>query len=224
MLSPQAYFKKASSILAEAGRPEIAEKQEAYMRNQFLFYGIKAPTFMPIYKKLFKEEGKFTGEELKTFARLCYDADYRELHYLAVEMVQQEVKKQDKDFIHFLTEMITQNSWWDTVDWISKLVGFHFIRFPDLIIPTTRAWMDSDNIWLQRVAIIFQRYKNYPTNEKLLFRYILEVADSKEFFLQKAAGWALRDHSKIHPEHVRQFLKDHPELSSLTKREASKYI
>ena len=58
------------------------------MRNQFDFYGMKAPTWVPIAKKYLKDPGSFQGEDLKKFTRLCFDEDRREVHYFAIEMVQ----------------------------------------------------------------------------------------------------------------------------------------
>ena len=84
--------------------------------------------------------------------------------------------------------------------------------------------MNSENIWLQRIAVIFQRYKKYPTDWDLLQKYILRRADSTAFFIQKAAGWALRDYSKIDAAAVIDFVAAHPELSNLTKREALKWL
>ena len=223
-ISPALYLQKASMILSEAGVHEVAEKQSAYMRNKFPFYGVTAPQTKPLFKELFKNYGKFTDEALIEFVRLCFENEYREIHYFGILMVEKQIKKQKADFSHFLEEMIITNAWWDSVDWISKMVGIHFSRFPQQIKPVTRRWMDSENIWLQRVAIIFQRYKNYPTDEALLYQYILELKSSQEFFIQKAAGWALRDHSKENPSSVHNFIKKHPELSSLTIREASKYL
>ncbi len=52
---------------------------------------------------------------------------------------------------------------------------------------------------------------------------IRRVADSKEFFLRKACGWALRQHARVHPAHVRSFVKKNA-LSGLTVREAMKHL
>ncbi len=46
---------------------------------------------------------------------------------------------------------------------------------------------------------------------------------SKEFFIQKAIGWALREYSKTNPESVAHFIKT-TELAPLSRREGSKYI
>jgi 3-methyladenine DNA glycosylase AlkD len=103
-------------------------------------------------------------------------------------------------------------------------VGIHFQRFPHLIQPITERWMASGNMWLQRVCIIFQLKYKTKTDYELLAKYILAVADSKEFFLRKAAGWALRDSSRHNPTFVVDFVGKNPHLSPLTKREALRLL
>lgn len=224
MLTPSTYLAKLKTALSQAGDPEYAEKQMAYMKNHFEFYGLNAAAWMGISKVIFKEEGMYTDARLKEFVRLCFEDDHREVHYIALQMVGKTLKKQDESFIEFLEELILKQSWWDSVDWISKFVSLHFQRFPKNIKPITGRWIESDNIWLQRMAIIFQRYKKYPTDWALLQKYILRRANSSEFFVQKAAGWALRDHSKIDAAAVVGFVEAHPELSNLTQREALKWL
>jgi 3-methyladenine DNA glycosylase AlkD len=140
-----------------------------------------------------------------------------------LETLQKVLKKHPQDCIYFLEELILTRSWWDTVDWVNKLVGLHFKRFPELIQPTIARWMDSGNIWLQRVCMIFQLTYKEKTDEALLFDCVRKLATSKEFFLQKGAGWALRQYGKIRPEAVQAFLVKHP-VSALTKREAMKSL
>jgi 3-methyladenine DNA glycosylase AlkD len=52
---------------------------------------------------------------------------------------------------------------------------------------------------------------------------IKKVSGSKEFFLQKACGWALRQHAKVNPKAVEKFLAKN-EVSNLTRREARKQL
>lgn len=196
----------------------------AYMRHQFEYYGLKAPEWVALSKQIFADKGIPEGENLKTLARLCMNDEYREVNYFALEMVQKVQKKQPEEFIDFFEELIITRSWWDTVDWLAKLVGIHFRRFPYLILPVTERWMASGNMWLQRVCLIFQLLYKEKTDAQLLFRYILELKDSKEFFIQKAAGWALRQYSKTDAEAVMAFIENHPELAPLTKREGLKWL
>ncbi len=63
----------------------------------------------------------------------------------------------------------------------------------------------SENIRLNRIALLFQLKYKLKTNSSQLFSYIRHCKDSEEFFIQKAAGWALREYSKRNGEAVGQF-------------------
>jgi 3-methyladenine DNA glycosylase AlkD len=223
MLDATEYYKLVRDTFREYGNPEIAQGQMKYMRHQFEYFGLKMPQWTALTKVLHQEQGLPEGEGLKQLARLCFADDHREMHYFALETVQKSLKKQAPDFIEFLEELILTRSWWDTVDWISKLVGIHFLRYPELIVPVTERWMDSGNFWLQRVCLIFQLAYKEKTNAELMFGYVRRIADSKEFFLQKGAGWALRQYSRTNPEAVRAFVEN-TRLAALTRREALRLL
>jgi len=219
----QRYYQQVRDRFRAHGKPDIAQGQMAYMRHQFEYFGLKMPAWMALTREIHKSLGLPDGQELIDLARLCFQDDHREMQYFAIETVQKMLKKQPAEFIHFLEELILEKSWWDTVDWIAKLVGMHFERYPELTRPVTERWMASGNLWLQRVCLIFQLRYAKKTDAELLFGYIRQVAGSKEFFLQKGAGWALRQFSKTNPEAVRQFLAE-TAVSPLTRREGAKYL
>ncbi len=224
MLTPTKYFDKAYAIFQENGDPAVSEKQMKYMRNQFEYFGLKAPVWTGLAKVIFKEEGIFQDKALIDFVELCMDDEHREMNYLGIEMAQRAQKKEGKDFIQLIEIMLLANSWWDTVDWLaSTLAGKYFKTFPEQIKPITDKWMASENMWLQRSCIIFQlKYKD-QVDEDLLFGFIRQIADSKEFFLQKAAGWALRQHSRVNPDRIISFIKNE-KLAPLTKREGLRIL
>ena len=224
MISPDKYHQHIKQVFEENGKPEIAQGQMKYMRHQFEFYGLKAPTWVALLKEIFREKGIYAGEELKTFVRLCMADEYREINYAGLQMLEKQMKKNPENFIHFYEEIIQTKSWWDTVDWIKKFVGVHFQRFPHLTLPTTEKWMGSGNIWLQRTCLIFQLTYKDKTDFGLLKKYILQLAGSDEFFIQKGAGWALRQYSKFNAEAVIRFVEDNPQLASLTKKEGLKWL
>lgn len=222
-MSPTAYYYFVRDTFREKGNPEMALTQMWYLRNQFEFFGLKMPKWMALTKGFHKQHGVPEGEGLKTLVRLCFEDDHREMHYFALETVQTTLKTQPPEFIEFLEELITTRSWWDTVDWVNKLAGLHFLRFPELTKPVTEEWMASGNLWLQRVCLIFQLAYKDKTDAALLFDYVRRLSGSKEFFLQKGAGWALRQYSKTDPEAVRHFVET-TRLAPLTQREAMRLM
>ena len=134
------------------------------------------------------------------------------------------LKKIEFQDIELFELMITNKSWWDTVDLIAtNLVGAYFKLFPEQIIPVTKKWMNSDNMWLQRTCLIFQLKYKEEIDTDLLTDYILQLKDTKEFFINKAIGWILREYTRKNPEWVIDFVNKY-ELSNLSKREALKLI
>ncbi len=103
--------------------------------------------------------------------------------------------------------LLVTKSWWDTVDTIATgAVGVHFKRYPIVRRKYLPRWRKSDNFWLRRSAILFQLSYKSDTDFALLCDIICENLDSKEFFINKAIGWALRQYARIDPQAVRDFV------------------
>lgn len=222
-IPPQQYLDQLAETFLKKGDPIRAEQQHAYTRRQFAYYGLGAPQWVAIAKEFFHEYGTYSDKSLEEFIHRCFEQEYREIHFVALQMMETMLKYQDRSWINVLEYCITTQSWWDSVDWVAKLVGKHFQSYPEQQHVYARKWISSDHMWLQRVSIIHQLFYREKTDETLLFEMILSVADSKEFFLRKACGWALRQHAKVFPDHVRAFIESH-ELSGLTVREARKQL
>ena len=88
-----------------------------------------------------------------------------------------------------------------------------------------RAWSRSDDLWKRRSAILCQLTFKKDTDLDLLYAVIEPALGSREFFLRKAIGWALRQHAWTDPGEVRRYVREHDkELSGLSKREALKNV
>jgi 3-methyladenine DNA glycosylase AlkD len=218
------YFELIKSIFSENGNHDIAEKQVKYMKNNFNYYGLQMKTWTILTKDFHQTHGLPEKENLQELIELCFDEEYRELQYFAIQTFEKLQPKLGKEALPMLEYMLTNKSWWDSVDWISKLVGKYFLKNPDDILITSEHWMASNYMWLQRSSIIFQLFYKDKTDFKLLTKYILQVKSSKEFFLKKAAGWALRQYSKTNPTQVIEFVLANSDLSYLTKKEALRLI
>jgi 3-methyladenine DNA glycosylase AlkD len=204
--------------------PEAAPWMAAYMKNKFIFLGIKTPLRRELFRDFIKKNGLPQQSDLHTVISALWDLPEREFQYAAVSLFDKFRKKYQEEDILLAEKMIIEKSWWDTVDGIAAwIAGDYFRKFPEKIRPLTRQWMDSENIWLQRSALLFQlRYKK-DTDAALLFSYIQELTSSKEFFIRKAIGWTLREYSKTNPGRVQQFVDITP-MAALSKKEALKVI
>lgn len=195
-----------------------------YMRNKYEFFGIKKPLRLKIGKAFFKEYGSINIAAIPSFVKLLWEQPERELHYFGNDIMESRVKAFPKTYIDLMEYLITHQSWWDTVDTTAiRVVGEHFKRYPSLIIPYTKRWIASDNIWLQRTSIIFQLKYREKTNTTLLFGYAEQLGTSNEFFIQKGIGWALRAYSKTDAKAVIEFVRD-TNIAAFSKKEALKWL
>ena len=204
--------------------PEIALGQKAYMKNQFEFYGIKTPTRRKIQKPFLIKEYLPPKNDLEKIAKTLWGKPEREYQYFAQELTEKYIKQFDKSDIELFEFMVIHKSWWDTVDFIApKLVGEYFKLYPEQRKINVEKWIVSNNIWLQRTSILFQlNYKNELDTEFLAY-IINSLLGSKEFFINKAIGWILRQYSRINPDWVINFTNN-TQLDKLSYKEAIRLI
>lgn len=211
------------ALFRSHANPENAVPMAAYMKHQFPFLGLKKPERKSLERALLQRVKKDKALEHGIIERL-WSAKEREFQYLALDLlvaVQPELKP---EVMPLLERLIQEKSWWDTVDLIaSQLAGPMTLRAPELIEAYIRPWSVSENLWLRRTAILFQLKSKKATDTRLLEEIILVNCETKEFFLNKAIGWALREYSKTDPDWVAAFLSAH-HLAPLSVREAGKYL
>jgi 3-methyladenine DNA glycosylase AlkD len=218
------YLTKIKKIYAANADATIAKGAKAYLLNQFEFYGIKTLLRRKICKEFYKAHPVKDHTELSSIIKDCFAAPQRELHYFAIELLGHHHELWSKKTIPLIEWMITHQSWWDSVDSTNSFViSKFFLQFPETIEITTSKWNNSTNKWLQRMSILFQLTYKKKTNTTLLSLYIENCQLEEDFFIRKAIGWALRAYAYTDAKWVVQFIKVHPQLSNLSKREALKH-
>lgn len=218
------YWQALADDFRKKSSTEIALGAQKYMRNQYVFFGIKSPDRRTILSDFIGTYGIPSLEDLPDLIRNAWAQQERELQYAAMELMQKRIKKMPATTLGLCEELITQKSWWDTVDFIApNLVGILLQRYPEDRDALISKWMNSGNFWLQRSCLLFQlRYKD-QTDQQLLFALCTRLSAEKEFFIRKAIGWALRQHAKFAPEAVFDYVHRTP-LQALSKREALKHF
>ncbi|MBD3637785.1 MAG: DNA alkylation repair protein [Crocinitomicaceae bacterium] len=214
------------TVYQQSANPEHAKSMQDYVRGKFKFFGIKAPLRREISKPFIGEVKNSTREEVFDLVKSLWNQPERELHHLGQEILFRAKKHLDeKEDIEFLQWMVLNNSWWDTVDYIApKLMKEYFEKFPEMRNKKVDEWVASDNIWLKRSALLIHLKQKENPDLPYLFETILRLTGSKEFFINKAIGWVLREHAKKRPEIIYNFVKKHEKsLSNLSVKEALKH-
>ena len=218
------YITSLKALFEQNADPVQAGPMKRYMRDQFEYLGIKSPQFKILLKGFISEHGMPPIADLDIILRDLWALPQREFQYLAVSLLGRSEKEIPAKLIKTIEFMITTKSWWDTVDSIAGgTVGTHFRRFPNVREKYLTKWRASENFWLRRTTILFQLGYKKDTDFGLLCDIIRENLDSKEFFINKAIGWALRQYAYTDPKAVKRFVLATP-LHPLSRREAMKHI
>ena len=215
--------------LAAAGDPVRAVGGQKYMKSEMPFHGVAAPLLRSICKRVFAEADLSTATRWKrSVLGLWRGAEFREERYAAVELTgdRRALPYQTLDTVPMYEEMIVSGAWWDTVDFIaSHRVGPLLKLHPAPMRKVLLDWSRCDDLWKRRTAILAQLGFKKETDLPLLYACIAPALPSREFFLRKAIGWALRQYAWTDPAEVARYVARHgPALSSLSRREALKNI
>lgn len=203
---------------------QIAADQKAYMRGQFEYYGLKTPLRREVQKPFLVKGFLPPKSELENIVKTLWRKPERDYHLFAQELVGKYTQQFTKEDIALFEFMVINNSWWDTVDFIAvKLMGAYFRMYPEQREVYTKQWIASGNIWLQRSALLFQLKYKQDLDTTLLANIINPLLGSKEFFINKAIGWVLRDYSRVDPDWVMDFASK-TKLEPLSRKEALRLI
>lgn len=212
--------------LRDHADPSLAPGQQAYMKSSMPFLGVRVPEVRRLAKAAARSSPPPDLEALERAVHdLWDDATHREERYAATELTALRLATGRLELLPLYEHMAVTGAWWDHVDEIAHRVGTVLAVHPDEVEPVVRRWIASDDLWLRRLAILCQLDRKADTDLTLLTAAIDAASDSPEFFLRKAIGWALRQHSRIDPDWVRDFVAEREHvLSGLSRREALRHV
>ncbi|WP_442594721.1 DNA alkylation repair protein [Neobacillus sp. D3-1R] len=218
------YANKLRELLLNDRNEEEAVKMQKYMRDQFKYIGLRAPAMRDAFKAFIAENGLPKHEDLHEVIQELWSYPERELQMAGLYLLDKMKKQFTKEDIQLLENIIEKKSWWDTVDHIAKHhVGYIFQMYPEIMRPTVEKWIESGHLWLMRSCILFQLGYKQETDAELLAEMIERTKYYKDFFIEKAIGWSLREYARNNPEFVMNFVQTHS-LPKLSVREALKHL
>jgi 3-methyladenine DNA glycosylase AlkD len=215
--------------LAEHADPETAVQQQRYMKSTLPFRGLKAPLLRSVVRPLLAAHPLPDRPQWEEAVRTLWDqAAYREERYAAESLAGDRRYRgfQDPDCLDLYEHLVVTGAWWDHVDVIAiHLIGPIQRSSRPALDATLRAWSTDPDLWRRRTAIIHQVGAGQALDRQLLVDCIVPNLEDREFFIRKAIGWALRQHARLEPDWVTDFVAEHADrMSGLSRREATKHL
>lgn len=199
------------------------------MKSAMPYHGVSAPMLRASCKKIFSQVELLSPKDWRAkVLELWRGAKYREERYLAIMLTgdTRAAAFQTPAAMPLYEEIILTGAWWDYVDDVASNRVGPILR--DYSVPMKKkmiAWSTSQNLWKRRTSIICQLGFKQHTDLDLLYACIEPSLGSREFFLRKAIGWALRQYAWTDPAEVKRYVRrKSDQLSGLSYREALKNV
>ncbi|MCD7113354.1 DNA alkylation repair protein [Limosilactobacillus agrestis] len=204
--------------------PVRARQMEKYLRNQFICYGIQSKERRTIYHQKILADKKKANIDWQLLDAAWGDNHREQQYFVCDYLIALKQLLSYKDIVK-IEKYVRSKQWWDTTDSLINPISYIGLQDHHVDQLMLKWSLDSDK-WVRRVAIEYQLLRKERTNTQLLEQIIINNLDGqKEFFIDKAIGWVLRDFSKTDPNWVKNFIQlHHNTLSKLSLREASKYL
>lgn len=211
--------------LAELGDPERAAGQQAYLKSDLQFVGVRVPDVRREVKAVLR--GGFTHDQVFAVADELWSRPVHEHRLAAIELLHQSPRLLGAHDLPWIEQHLRDCRTWALVDPLAGwVVGEIVVRDPSAALPVLDRWVRDPDFWIRRSAMLalgrsLARGRELPR----CFDYADRLLPEKEFFIRKVIGWVLRDLARTHPAEVSAWLRRNMATMNLvTLREPSRRL
>ena len=219
----------ALSELKAAGDAEDAVGAAAYHNAPRIYLGVRNPVVDEMVKRW---RGELDTSARVELARNLWDTDIHEAMIAASKLLTQARIRDDGDVWRLVASWVPGLDAWAIADHAAGAGSRRLIADPARL-DEIEAWTTHENFWVRRAALVITlpwAKQNFPKRHEVEARerilgWAAGYVEDREWFIQKAIAWWLRDLSKRDPHRVRAFLDQHGEaMKAFARKEAGKYL
>lgn len=191
--------------LHSMANPTLAVNYKRYLKSQYNFYGLRVPMLRKIAKEYKNLEAQDT---FSLFDELWNSGNHEEMN-LALFILQNFKKKFTLRTWQFLSSRWEKAKSWDQIDALGTgILGYILADNVNLATEIKNMAM-SRNPWVRRLAIVSTSQLIKQNKIQLTLRLAEVLCYDDNLYVQKGAGWMLREAGKKFPKDVREFIMMH---------------
>ena len=208
---------------------ERAAGAKAYHKATRVYLGVPNPVLNDLTKDW---RQALNIDDRCTLAEGLWQTDIFEARIAAAKLLTQARLRPDDAAWDLITRWVPDFDSWAIADAVCTAGQKRLIADPARV-DTVADWTTSEHMWTRRAALIITlpwTKQNFPKPHEVEIRdRVLDWAASyvpdRNWFIQKAIAWWLRELSKHDPDRTTAFLDKHgSEMKPFALREAGKYL
>ncbi|MBD3786055.1 MAG: DNA alkylation repair protein [Sphingomonadales bacterium] len=228
-VAPPPTLDEAIAALECCGDAERAAGAAEYHKVARRYLGVPVPLIEDM-TRLWRAQASL--EERVALADALWHSDIHEAKVAAAKLLTQARIRPDAAVWETIAAWAPGFDAWAVADHACSAGGRRLVADPSRL-DQVEGWLDNSNIWTRRAALVITlpfTKSNIPTEEERAIRervlgWSTRLAPERDWFIQKAIGWWLRELSKHDPDRVRAWLESHgAELKPFARKEAAKYL
>ena len=218
----RAYHARLISSLRGYADLERAGKDRTYHKSRWGHWGVTAPRMEAAIRETLDGAGPDT---LIRISSDIWPEPVWDLKIVAARILARKSVPPDERLWDFVVARMGDLDAWAVADNMSSVASRCLIADPrrlDLV----ETWVDSPHLWTRRASLVFTLpWTRSGRDPERMLGWARRLRGDREWFIQKAIGWWLRELGKRDANPVRRFLADHgAELKGFARREAMKYL
>lgn len=215
--------------LEAAGDPQKAAGAAAYHKITRRYLGVAVPVITEMALG-WRAELDVAGRV--GLSNALWNTDIHEARIAAAKLLTQARIADDAEVWSTIAAWVPQFDAWAIADHVCDAGERRLIADPSRV-DEVESWITDENFWVRRAALIITlpwTKQNFPKPADIAIRdrvlgWCAAYADDREWFIQKAIAWWLRDLSKHDAARTRAFLESHGHrLAPFARKEAAKYL
>lgn len=219
----------ARAALEAEGDPALAAAGAAYHKTARRILGVPVPRITALVRTW--REGMEIAERV-ALADALWRMDIHETRIAAAKLLVQARIRPDAAVWRLIAAWVPQFDGWAIADHAADAGARRLVADPSRL-DEVAGWTASPHLWTRRAALVMTlpwAKMNHPAPADMAIRervlgWAARCTAEREWFMQKAVAWWLRDLSKHDPDRVRRFLVEHGDnMKPFARREAAKYL
>lgn len=209
--------------------PAKAAEMQAYHKALRPYLGVTVPQIEELTDRWRAER---TLDDRLELAADLWRSNIHEARVAAAKLLTQARIRPDQAAWELIQSWVPDFDAWAIADHASIAGQKRLVADPSRL-DIVETWIDSPHMWTRRAALVMTlpwTKQNFPKAQDIAIRarvlnWCAQLAPDRDWFIQKAVAWWVRDLSKHDPDAALEFLVAHGEkLKPFARKEAARHF